>query len=149
LKRKPTDEEKATLLKMYNSGESMNAMRLMLSCSKETLVQWFELLELEPIGTMKKLRISDLATNEEAVFRKYYATMPTVDEVTSRYDISKNTLNRWLEQLGLEKHRHQARSQATRTSHQNLLVNAEKYVYVEPIAQRFHRQGLVKLNPYR
>jgi transposase-like protein len=149
LKRQPTDQETAALLEMHENGKSMNAMRLSFNCSKETLVQWFELLGLEPIGTTKKLRTTDLATNEEAVFRKYYATMPTVREVTNRYDISRRTLNRWLEKLHLEKHCSQARSQETTVSHQSDLVKDEKYVYVESIAQRFHRQGLVKLNPYR
>lgn len=127
----------------------MNAMRVASRCSKETLVQWFELLGLEPIGCAKKLRISDLTTKEEASFRNYYATMPTVDEMINRYEISKNTLNRWLEQLNLEKHPARARPQKTRASHQNLLVNLEKKVYEESIVQRFRNQGLVKLNPYR
>lgn len=127
----------------------MNAMRLIVGCSKETLVQWFEMLSLQPTNTKKSLRTSDLAANEEAVFRSYYATMPTVDEMTSRYEVSKNTLNRWLEKLGLEKHPARARPQTTRQSHRSILANPTSKTYEEPIAQRFRSQGLVKLNPYR
>jgi hypothetical protein len=125
-----------------------------------TLIHWHHQLDLEvKLGKNTKHRTEDLSDYEKRGFINYYANEPTQEQTLRKYDITGATLDKWLKQLGIEKHAQIARSGfgGKAIFPKDKVKHVKKTIIEDPepcmsIANRFRNvngHNCTNLNPYR
>jgi hypothetical protein len=161
-RRLPTEKEASKLREMHKQGIAKVQMQKHFNIGTNTLVYWHTHLGLQvKQGNIRKRRVDDLSEVEEAEFIKYYAKKPTQEEVIKKYNIGVPTFDKWLKQLGLEKHlnaRNPEFGNAARLKgdrHIKSMQQREQEEDSKPfvsIASRFRNlngQNCTNLNPHR
>lgn len=153
----PTPREVLRLHKLVADGITASAIFAELQISASVGRRWLQAEDLVPAPYESKSRRKPLDAREAAEFRSYYKTSPSRMEIYRKYNIEKETLDQWLEQLNLEPPKPTNARSSISTP---LAVTPERGLYrrlregaeCEPrvsIAARFRAQGLATCNPDR
>lgn len=151
----PTPAESQKLKDLVDAELHTFAIFRELQISATVGYRWLAAANLTPVRYESKSRRRPLDAREIAEFTTYYKTSPSRTEIYCKYNIEKETLTQWLEQLNLDPPKPaNARSSISAplaiTPEDDLYRRLRKGEEKEPrrsIADRFRPQGLATYTP--